>query len=113
MEEYNPSQHNSFVRLPLLIGYTHGSDLIVPDCSLCGSSHIHGNPAPGYKPGDRTTRAPHCVNRTPLSGNVCIDVKGEISNEDYRMAMRHHAKPSKKRIRKPDFVVFPIAEVGT
>ncbi|GEM_PF-5219650 len=99
------------LKLPLIRGYTCGPYLIIVDCSICGAAHTHGNPKPGYKPGDRTTRVPHCLDDRGIA-DICIEIVGGMTEKERTAAMRRLDRPSKKRVKPLEYIDFPLSGVG-
>jgi hypothetical protein len=81
-------------KLVLVDGYICGSSLVIKNCPLCGYPHHHGNPTPGYKIGDMTSRVPHCHDWNTSS--VIIQIVGEITKSEEKRLM-NKKRPFKEK----------------
>jgi hypothetical protein len=97
------------VKYPLVDGYICGSDLVIKNCPYCGKPHWHGNPDPGYKIGDKTSRVPHCFDWNVSS--IIIEVIGEISLSELRK-LQNRVRPFKEKAEMK-YIEYPFEKIGT
>ena len=95
------------IRMPLIYGYTMDDELVIIKCPLCGGVHHHINN--NYTVGITTVRIPHCRNGTVEY--ICIVVKGHIERSTFNQFYKWRTA-SKKRTFEPEYIDFPIDEVG-